>query len=273
MSPLFDFCFCLCFLLGGSDLNFAEYGHVAAIICNLEDDVEAKCTGSLISENFILTSRICIEGCASIQRVILGSPFVCLNCEQNFPYTYSVNKIFLPDIQGKEATSYEDIALIKLNENVTFSTFIKPACIYTKSDLQNETDLVAIGWQGYYNGLYFLQKTSVLLISNEDCTKIYKQVFPEIANILLPDDVIDSQFCAFGVNGDIDKDDVGGPMQTYDSVKNATYITGVITSVSGIADGIPMPVVFTKLNNFAPWIEGIVWGSEEGNSTEKYYWI
>ena len=76
--------------------------------------------------------------------------------------------------QYKPARTYFDIALIKLATEVTFSKFIRPACLWQSS--VNTTKSVAIG---FGSTGYFQQNSEVLLkvgldvIDNQECSKYF----------------------------------------------------------------------------------------------------
>lgn len=54
-----------------------------------------------------------------------------------------------------EGGGYNDIALLRLAQMLTFNEVIRPACLYTeKTDIDPATDLFIVGW-GVYKYEYF----------------------------------------------------------------------------------------------------------------------
>lgn len=59
------------------------------------------------------------------------------------PAEYKIQKI-LKHPRFKRRTLENDIGLIKLNKIVIFTEFIRPACLYQKSILRNNTEVIAV---------------------------------------------------------------------------------------------------------------------------------
>lgn len=75
---------------------------------------------------------------------------------------------------------YNDIALIKLDEKVTFGKFVRPACLYSGTDKSENDTVIITGWGAKRFGEYFSDdqmKVEMEIYSNEECnTTIYQAV-------------------------------------------------------------------------------------------------
>lgn len=106
-----------------------------------------------------------------------------------------IRRIFHPDY--KPPSVYNDIGLVQLEEPVTFTPFIKPACLFS-SDISQYIDLIATGWGLTQLGgeSNTLQKIYLDLFTPEECTNTYKSISNSRR---LPYGIQhDQQFCAGG---------------------------------------------------------------------------
>lgn len=98
--------------------------------------------------------------------------------------------------QYSPAHIYNDLGLIALEEPVTFTPFIKPACLYTRESAGRFIDLIATGWGLTEFGgerSPVLMKVFLDTFTDEECNSTYK------ASRRLPLGIqSDKQFCAGG---------------------------------------------------------------------------
>jgi len=85
-------------------------------------------------------------------QVLLGA--VNLNEPGTLAQTYHV-KSWIQHPQYSTARVYNDIALLELDRTVKFSEYIQPACLNTKSEIQ-EFGLEVIGWGATSNSRKFM---------------------------------------------------------------------------------------------------------------------
>lgn len=82
-----------------------------------------------------------------------------------------VKEIILhPDVNLPELLN--DIALIKLDEKVTFGKFVRPACLYSGTDKKENDTVIITGWGAKRYGEYFSDdqmKVEMEIYSKEGC--------------------------------------------------------------------------------------------------------
>lgn len=97
------------------------------------------------TSRFVLTAAHCLRGNAGRPSVVrLGESNLATRNDGANPGDYRVSEIFTHpnySIGGH----YYDIALIKLNERVEFSTNIRPSCLWQTHGI-NSSKAIATGW-------------------------------------------------------------------------------------------------------------------------------
>jgi V8-like Glu-specific endopeptidase len=150
-----------------------------------------KCSGSLISENFVLTAAHC-----NIKHKN-NDPFLVRftdNTEDPTVYykDYEIEKIISHE-QYDKTKVYYDIALIKLKKNVKFTPTVRPACLYL-SEIDAGTKLTVTGFGRTENKTvsYKLLNVDLTVITEKTCKEDYGTSFKQLREGITKD-----QICTF----------------------------------------------------------------------------
>ncbi|XP_058455315.1 serine protease snake-like [Malaya genurostris] len=246
-------------IVGGEEAKEGEFPHQALLGWRVADKPEKpdfRCGGSLISDWFVLTAAHCSRyGRPDFVR--LGE----IDLREEYDNQVDIDvEYFRRHLNYRFATSYDDIALIKLKQQVTFSQFILPACLWTAFDV-NATAVIATGFGNTEFGDTELHKSDTLrkvqldLLDRKECA----DQFLGLRNF--DRGIADEQLCIGSKRGGKDtcQGDSGGPVQVITEPKGCIYyVVGVTSAGSSCGEG-RSPSVYTRVSSYIDWIESIVW--------------
>ncbi|XP_031334419.1 serine protease snake-like [Photinus pyralis] len=246
-------------LLITSRIQPEEYPHIALIgYEGKSDETLWLCTGSLISEEFVLIAAHCaytpVWGVP--KRVRIGNHQISTSEHSSEVQDFTVKEI-LNHPEFKHPAYYNDIALIRLNRKVRLDAYSRPACLHTTFDIPVRR-ASALGWdhsESFENSNKHLRKTSLDFVTNLNCndsTYISKKR-------LRKGIVTDSQVCAgsHGNSKDVCEIVTDGPLQIIDPNIYCMYSIVGIKSF-GRACG-EILEIHTRVSNYIEWIEQNVW--------------
>lgn len=243
-------------ILGGEEASLGEFPHMVAIGYNVENVLEFKCGGSLLSTRYVVTAAHCIEHIDQIEPEMVRVGVIVLGDKKWHDETdFRIAEIKThPEYTPRE--KYNDIALIRLSKPVETTNNAHPICLYTGKE-DPDMSLTITGWGVTNTKLYnsksnILMKANVTLFSRTECGESYTNLRA------LPRGVISQQLCAGDRQGisDTCQGDSGGPLQAFTGVDGQYRLIG-ITSF-GRACGV-YPGVYTRISQYLDWIENIVW--------------
>ena len=236
-------------IFGGRSVGNHEYPWLAALV--YDDCVRCRCGGVLISHNVIATAAHCINDKFKLNKVRLG------HADLNKTKEYEIMSVTLhPDYEMKKGIPQNDLALLKLTEDVVFDNSIKPICLPEKSDdsWQNETADVA-GW-GFTENLTLsnlLLQVSLKFVNPSVCQADIR--FKGVENFTLTS----SQICAQGVLGqDSCMGDSGGPLMYLNS--RQTVLIGITSFGTRECDS-SIPGVYTDVFKYKNWISDFMFNN------------
>ncbi|KAM9390361.1 coagulation factor X-like [Phaethornis superciliosus] len=213
-----------------------------------EDDDEWFCGGTILNEYFVLSGASCVNRSKGL-RVLVG--MVDKEKEEPSRSVHRVEKI-IAHAEFDTVTFDSDIALLKLEEPITFSEDVVPACLpeehFANDVLMNQTFGILSGFGRDFFRSRPVKRMKVLQIPYVD---------RDTCKLTLHAPVTENMFCAgYDKDGkDACQGDGGGPHVTQ---YNGTYfVTGVISWGEGC--GRPGKYgVYTKVSKFLPWVRSVL---------------
>lgn len=199
---------------------------------------------------------ICVNCSGSAEVVLLGVTTIGGN--DSHPLLVNiVERLRHPDWQLP--TKYNDIALFKLERSVSFSLYVRPACL-ADTFAPNTERAIATGWGRMEN---FQQSDTMLKVvlewfSAKECNASLEPFL----NRRISHGVDDrTQICAGSrrQRKDTCQGDSGGPLQIFHPSIECMYSIVGITSFGIGCAHVGLPAVYTRVYAYIDWIERIVW--------------
>ncbi|CAH1105620.1 unnamed protein product [Psylliodes chrysocephalus] len=222
--------------------------YLVALVIN--GSINARCGGSLITENYVLTAAQCLKYSQKVQ-VILGAD-VITDASENTRVSFDVTKdSYIIHEKFDEGTLENDIALIQLPSlAITQNDYIKtiPVVKEGEMDLIGQ-EVVTLGW-GTVTGIEPFVYSDVPMAVWINVTKNQGSECSD----LYGDKIKDTNICCTHTNSwdgpslNLCNGDFGGPL-----VINYEKLVG-IASFSSIPCTMAWPNVFTDLSKYTSWL-------------------
>ncbi|XP_069161854.1 mast cell protease 1A [Procambarus clarkii] len=225
-------------IVGGTQARPQEYPWL--IFIHIKSNGQSLgCGGCLITRDFVLTAAHCLTGDGIEVSVYPGA--------HAFPNTNSTGIKVSQIIPHEHYDNYlrvHDIALLKLEQPVKFSSAVSPACLGVHQDVYVGKKVVVAGWGklGENESLpSTLMEVQLSLVSGKMCKTKFKGSLNITENML----------CSFTNGKDTCVGDSGGPLVTKVGV-NQWATVGVVSFGAGCAED--FPGVYTRVSNYHRWI-------------------
>ncbi|KAJ3647400.1 hypothetical protein Zmor_019279 [Zophobas morio] len=250
-------------------VSLEELPWTAVLVYQADNQEKIYCGGTLISDRYVLTAAQCIKGNflegAKLVSVRLGENNFTTNpdCEYYRGYwsecaepfiEVPVEKSIVHEEYDANDTNYRhDIALIRLNQTVVFTDFVRPICLPSGTIAnKNYTGIKVIqhGWginnNNVSNGRR--SKNQVNGQSNEECSKLVGFTLDQ------------SQLCGFKEIFSFSSCtvDIGGSVsyvieERFNVSSQYSRQYAVAVTSAGTCDE-KEPILFTKVGDYSDWI-------------------
>ncbi|XP_077972000.1 trypsin-1-like isoform X2 [Styela clava] len=226
------------------------------ITIQMKLDNELHCGGSIITELFILTAAHCVyyDQTASNYYIIVGEH--ALDTSEGNERRYNLAQIILHE-NYDDMTVENDIALLKTQNEMTFTSYIKPICLPEADSLPVVGSTVTVsGWgvtkQNARPLSNQLREVSIVIVDNNKCQNKLNSISIE--------QVTNNAVCA-GIWSEGGKDscqgDSGGPLFA-ESSDGQYDLIGIVSWGIGCGKS-KKPGVYTRVSAYIDWIESKIY--------------
>ncbi|XP_058818847.1 uncharacterized protein LOC131681811 isoform X2 [Topomyia yanbarensis] len=244
-----------------------EFAHMGAIGWTESDGtISWRCGGTLIWYNFVMTAAHCAIDSNGRQPDVVrfGDLNIYSSEDDEFAQQLSISEI-VRHPEHRFAAHYHDIALIKLEKNVSITDVVAPACLWTDNEVRFKV-LEAAGWgrTGFaQEQTPVLLKVSLKPINNTECSSFYSKY----SDRRLRKGLQDHHICAVDEKMDTCEGDSGGPLQI--KLMHNGRVTPFIVGLTsfGTVCGSASPGVYTKVSSYHDWIVDTM--KKHGASVDK----
>ncbi|XP_073818447.1 serine protease grass-like isoform X2 [Musca autumnalis] len=253
-------------IANGNKTDLAEFPWMALLKYVGPSGDEFRCGGTLITQRYVLTAAHCINRNYQIVAVRLGEYDISQleDCMKKGPITrcnppvedVGVENIIIHPEYSKRYR-INDIALIKLNQTVTFKEHIKPICLpndLSYAQPQPDTDLIISGWglteHGYTSNV--LLKAQIQQFPISKCNADYSRQYNEKQCLCAGDEEFGRDTC---------KGDSGGPLMQfapYNGKKRFIQYGVVALGRDRCKLNDTLSGVYTNVSHHMPWITHII---------------
>ncbi|KAJ8669812.1 hypothetical protein QAD02_001071 [Eretmocerus hayati] len=238
-------------IVGGAESTKGAWPWIASLGYVESEGIKFLCGGTLISSRHIVTAAHCVHSKKNLQLVRLGDHDLSSYYDNARAVELRIERqICHPNY--KPSTGENDIAILRLQDEVRFSDYVRPICLPNNDNslsgnLAGNLPYVA-GWGStYFNGppSSTLLEAQVPIVDIRDCQKAYRM----FRGNLIDDRII----CAGYKQGGKDacQGDSGGPLMI--PRHSRFYLIGIVSNGYKCAEP-GYPGVYTKITSFLDFI-------------------
>lgn len=283
-------------------LPLSDSPWMAVLVYNRSSDFDQfGCGGVVVNDRWILTSARCVSeespvsvrmGYYDITSTLIHEWLLNIEVDETVVHPNFTLNLWRNDTPT--AHFINDIALIKLKEQIPFNKNVKPVCLPDGPQAETLTgEALVAGWgiridptqyRGFLHDRSFLsaikQSAVVNISARGECDAAFDVVGPEIISVNETLQVCVSDPAVFdceakhscSINCIVD---TGGPLTTFQRLPDGQFhvtVVGVMSYGSHCGqDGLPL--VYTRVDGHVDWIQRTVAEeSESVNSTKVYHY-
>merc|ERR1712110_905407 len=230
------------------------------------------CGGTIVNKKFVVTAAHCWDSRFTNLRVIVGEHSICDGINEGGKVINVKKATMHPDHNKK--TMDNDIAVLELAEELTFTDKIRPACLPSSAtkDYSGTASTIS-GWGGTIGygpkdqqpkqptqcGLKESME-KILGAKDEKCTRVLRTRSD-------PSGTAKSniKMCAWAKDTDTCQGDSGGPLTVPENGKYT--LVGVVSYGWGCASS--TPGIYARVQGFLPWIKNLISSGECSGSSSS----
>ncbi|CAH2050325.1 unnamed protein product, partial [Iphiclides podalirius] len=232
-------------IVGGHNADLNEWPWIVALF----NGGRQFCGGSIIDDRHVLSAAHCVAHMTSWDVARLTARLGDHNIRTNTETQHVERKIkrVVRHRGFNMQTLYNDVALLTLDQPVTFSKSIRPICLPSGNRAYAGQVATVIGWGSLRESgpqPSVLQEVTIPIWQNSDCRLKYGSA--------APGGIVDHMICAGKASMDSCSGDSGGPLMVNEGGRWTQV--GVVSWGIGCGKG-QYPGVYTRVTAFLPWIQ------------------
>ncbi|XP_043208290.1 suppressor of tumorigenicity 14 protein homolog [Amphibalanus amphitrite] len=230
-------------IVGGTETEESEYPWQAGVWPVYGERV-LLCNGSVLSSRYVLTAAHCVQGTPSVVMVMLG------NVRGNPPSgeeSFQASRILVHPL-WEQSRIFHDFALLQLNRQIPFSSYVSPVCLPTPGETYEDLVATASGLgklstEGPVSDA--LMEVDLYILDPINCgAMMHLLELPYNSSVVL---------CAGGTGGKgTCFGDSGGPLVT--EVDGRFVLVGITSFGKGGCAIADQPAFFARVTGVLDWI-------------------
>merc|ERR1719341_1878577 len=221
------------------------------------------CGGTIVNKRYIITAAHCTERTTDVE-VVMGEHNRCDGTNEGGSYISAKRVINHPDYYVHSNGHIDnDIAVLELSEDITFTANIKPVCLPTSAtkDYSNLAATIS-GWGGTIGWTENRPQQPTQCTLKEGVVKVLSPRSQKCRSYLGTSRST-IKLCAWAEGTDTCQGDSGGPLTVEENGKFT--LIGVVSYGSGCAAS--TPGVYARVQGYLPWIKSLIANGECGGSS------
>ncbi|KAG1674876.1 Clotting factor B [Nymphon striatum] len=238
-------------IVNGNEADVSAWPWMVAIYRKFGRRSIFLCGGTIINKRYIVTAAHCFK--RKSRNLVLSGVFEVRVGEHDLSDRYLGERYSVEDIivneDFKPPEQYNDIALIRVNENIEFSTRVSPICLPTPENSSKN-----LAWEDHLSGRSstVLQQVAVPITKKDYCVSAYKArgFDPKYPRGLGFSSILCAGFREGGKDACLG--DSGGPLMYFK--RGIWTIVGIVSGGHQCARP-DSPGIYTNVSDFIDWID------------------